>query len=97
MSFPKSQSEKIGALGETRHSLNPSNVAKQTQQIQQQSGFDAVRARCAKLPLAIPNHHLAKNEKTPRFPENTEEKAGFSGERLRSELNRRWRICNPLP
>jgi len=47
------------------------------------------------VPLANPNHHLDKNEKTPRFPENTEEQAGFSGKRLRSELNRRWRICNP--
>ena len=46
------------------------------------------------------NHHTlhsARNEKTPRFPENTEEKAGFSVERLRWELNPRWRICNPLP
>ena len=67
------------------------------QHLVQHSGFDSGRARCETVPLANPNHHLDKNEKTPRFPENTEEKAGFSGKRLRSELNRRWRICNPLP
>ena len=67
------------------------------QQFQQQSGCDSVRARCELVPLGATNHHALKNEKTQRFPENTEEKAGFSGERLRWELNPRWRICNPLP
>ena len=47
--------------------------------------------------LATANHHRGTNEKTPRFPENDEGKAGFSVERLRWELNPRWRICNPLP
>lgn len=51
--------------------------------------------RCGIVPLATPNHHQDTNEKTPRFPENDEEKAGFSVERLRWELNPRWRICNP--
>ena len=53
--------------------------------------------RCDSLPLTTANHHQDSNEKTPRFPENDEEKAGFSVERLRWELNPRWRICNPLP
>jgi hypothetical protein len=43
----------------------------------------------------VVSHHQDSNEKTPRFPENDEEKAGFSVERLRWELNPRWRICNP--
>ena len=46
--------------------------------------------------LTTANYHQVPNEKTPLFPENTEEKAGFSGERLRWELNPRWRICNAI-
>ncbi len=61
------------------------------------SGCDSVRGRCETMPLTTATHHKNPNEKTPRFPENSEEKAGFSGERLRWELNPRWRICNPLP
>ncbi len=62
----------------------------------------AVRAQFSAVGCdsARDNHHAlhsSRNEKTPRFPENTEEKAGFSSERLRWELNPRWRICNPLP
>ena len=45
--------------------------------------------------LTTANYHQVPNEKTPLFPKNTEEKAGFSDERLRWELNPRWRICNP--
>ena len=67
------------------------------QQIPQQSGFNSVRARYESVPLTTANHHQEPNEKTPLFPENTEEKAGFTVERLRWELNPRWRICNPLP
>jgi integrase len=37
------------------------------------------------------------NEKTPAKPGEGRAPQGSSAERLRSESNRRWRICNPLP
>jgi hypothetical protein len=37
------------------------------------------------------------NEKTPAKPGEGRAPQGSSLERLRSESNRRWRICNPLP
>ena len=39
----------------------------------------------------------AENEKTPEKPGTIGTSRGFSAQRLRSESNRRWRICNPLP
>ena len=39
----------------------------------------------------------AKNKKTPAKPGKPGTSRGSSVERLRSESNRRWRICNPLP
>jgi hypothetical protein len=39
----------------------------------------------------------AANEKTPAKPGEGRAPQGSSKERLRSESNRRWRICNPLP
>ena len=49
-----------------------------------------------------PADRLPANEKptNPQTPANTPVSGGSrgsSGERLRSESNRRWRICNPLP
>jgi hypothetical protein len=37
------------------------------------------------------------NEKTPAKPGAGRASQGSSAQRLRSESNRRWRICNPLP
>ncbi len=39
----------------------------------------------------------SKNKKTPEKPGNIRTSRGFSAQRLRSESNRRWRICNPEP
>jgi hypothetical protein len=39
----------------------------------------------------------AEKQKTPARPGVSETLRGSSRERLRSESNRRWRICNPLP
>ena len=39
----------------------------------------------------------AEKQKTPAKPGISGTSRGSSGERLRSESNRRWRICNPLP
>ncbi len=44
-----------------------------SQQFQQQSGCEPKRARCELMPLGATNHHTPSNEKTPLFPENTEE------------------------
>ena len=38
-----------------------------------------------------------RNTKTPAKPGNSGTSQGSRAERLRSESNRRWRICNPLP
>ena len=38
-----------------------------------------------------------RNAKTPAKPGNSGTSQGSTAERLRSESNRRWRICNPLP
>jgi integrase len=40
---------------------------------------------------------MPANEKTPAKPGEGRAPQGSSVERLRSESNRRWRICNPLP
>jgi hypothetical protein len=39
----------------------------------------------------------AENEKTPAKAAVVGTSQGFQKQRLRSESNRRWRICNPLP
>ena len=39
----------------------------------------------------------AGNEKTPAKAAVVGTSRGFEKQRLRSESNRRWRICNPLP
>jgi integrase len=39
----------------------------------------------------------AEKAKTPAKPDDSGASRGSSEERLRSESNRRWRICNPLP
>ncbi len=49
--------------------------------------------RAADLPASSP----APNAKTLAKPGKSETSRGSSVERLRSESNRRWRICNPLP
>ena len=56
---------------------SPATKRADPQQIPQQSGCDAVRARCETMPLTSANHHQDSNEKTPRFPNNIQEKAGF--------------------
>jgi len=38
-----------------------------------------------------------RNAKNPAKPGKNRDFAGVKAERLRSESNRRWRICNPLP
>ena len=40
---------------------------------------------------------VAENEKTPAKAAVVGTSQGFQKQRLRSESNRRWRICNPLP
>jgi site-specific recombinase XerD len=97
--FPGSEAaaiERIRGMFNQRSELRKTGTST-LEHLWQQSGCDSVRARGETVPLATPNHHKDANEKTPRFPENDEEKAGFSDERLRWELNPRWRICNPLP
>ena len=44
-------------------------------------------------PLSAPS----AQQKTPAKPGNSGTSQGSKAERLRSESNRRWRICNPLP
>ena len=44
-------------------------------------------------PLSAPS----AQQKTPAKPGKNRDFAGVKAERLRSESNRRWRICNPLP
>jgi len=45
----------------------------------------------------LPAPTAAKNEKTPAGAAVVGTPRGFQKQRLRSESNRRWRICNPLP
>ena len=44
-----------------------------------------------------PDASAAENEKTPAMPGISGTSRGSLAKRLRSESNRRWRICNPLP
>jgi len=44
-----------------------------------------------------PESEGPRNAKTPAKPGNSGTSQGSKAERLRSESNRRWRICNPLP
>ena len=45
----------------------------------------------------LPASSAAETQKTPAKPDHSGTSRGSSVERLRSESNRRWRICNPLP
>ena len=45
----------------------------------------------------LPASSAAENKKTPAKPGRSGSSRGLSVERLRSESNRRWRICNPEP
>ena len=45
----------------------------------------------------LPASSAAEKQKTPAKPDHSGTSRGSSVERLRSESNRRWRICNPLP
>ena len=53
------------------------------------SGASVRAADCSEM-------SAAQNAKTPAKPERTGALRGSSRERLRSESNRRWRICNPV-
>ena len=44
-----------------------------------------------------PDQSAAENEKTPAMAAVVGTSRGLHGQRLRSESNRRWRICNPEP
>jgi len=54
------------------------------------SGASVRAADCSEM-------SAAEKQKTPAKPGVSETLRGSSCERLRSESNRRWRICNPLP
>jgi integrase len=54
------------------------------------SGASVRAADCSEM-------SAAEKQKTPAKPVISGASRGSSGERLRSESNRRWRICNPLP
>ena len=45
----------------------------------------------------LPEPSAAAQRKTPANQGVSADSRGSSGKRLRSESNRRWRICNPLP
>jgi integrase len=45
----------------------------------------------------LPANEKPTKQNTPAKPGDSGASRGSSGERLRSESNRRWRICNPLP
>ena len=65
-----------------------------SQQAQEGSGWHSgASVRAADLPASS----AAEKQKTPAKPGRTGTSRGSSVERLRSESNRRWRICNPLP
>jgi len=67
------------------------------QQFQQQLGSETVRNYAKACIEATPQTVESENANPPVFLGINQEKQGDSIERLRSELNRRWRICNPLP
>jgi integrase len=54
-------------------------------------------SRASVRAAALPASSAAGNEKTPAKPGVSGVSQGSSSKRLRSESNRRWRICNPLP
>ncbi len=65
-----------------------------TQQAREGSGWHSgASVQAADLPAAS----AAENEKTPAKAAVVGTSRGFQKQRLRSESNRRWRICNPLP
>ena len=47
--------------------------------------------------LSAPRSSRPQKRKNPRETRQNRDFAGVRAERLRSESNRRWRICNPLP
>jgi integrase len=65
-----------------------------TESAQEGSGWHSgASVRAADLPASS----AAENEKTPAGAAVVGTPRGFQKQRLRSESNRRWRICNPLP
>ncbi len=86
-----------GTLGRQEPVPKSAHESAHSQQAREGSGWHSaasVRAADHSEPSAAPT---SKNKKTPEKPGNIRTSRGFSAQRLRSESNRRWRICNPLP
>ena len=94
-SRPEAQAQRAtGTCGRQEAPPKGAHESAHMQQAQEGSEWHSgASVRVADLPASS----AAENEKTPANPGVSGASQGSSSKRLRSESNRRWRICNPLP
>ena len=90
---PQAEAQRAtGTCGKPESAIKGAHESAHSQKAQEGSGWHSgASVRAAEMPASS----AAEKQKTPAKPGKSGASRGSSVERLRSESNRRWRICNP--